>query len=331
MLDIYLLLKRNHSAAAVTKKQQAKAFALAMTVTVTAEALRFPFSSIHSMNLLHHHRYVCFQFRKRNNHSYRPNGSNSVLLTNEKAEWRLRMRCKAEYDGDREMARDRIITFGKYKGKMLGSLPSRYLKWVSNNLRAGHFLEWAKLADQVLQDPIYRDRMEWELALNVLNGDTHSHSLSSSSSAVSELLDISDRFGWDNQDKIGWSKVDFDLLGTSKGGRIPRGLAPLNNHTHPHPHPHPHPSASITLHKSPTRRMQRRERQKNTRLKAQAQAHAVHHCQQPINKKNVDYEDDGGGEMVRKKQHSNQNVIANPFPGRQALVAHYYRARTHQK
>ncbi|MED6159430.1 hypothetical protein PIB30_042281 [Stylosanthes scabra] len=293
-----------------------------MIVTVRAEALRFPFSSIHSMNLLHHRVYVCFQFRKRNNQSHSPNGSNSVLLlTNEKAGWRLRMRCKSKYDGDREMARDRIITFGKYKGKMLGSLPSRYLKWVSNNLRAGHFLEWAKLADQVLQDPIYRDRLEWEFAISVLNGDTHSHTLSSSSSAVSELLDISDRFGWDNQDKLGWSKVDFDLLGTSKGGRIPRRFAPLNDHTHP--------SASITLHKSTTRRMQRRERQMNTRLRAQA--HAVHHRQQPINKKNVDYEDDGGGEMARQKQHSNQNVIANPFPGRQALVEHYHRARTHQK
>ncbi|XP_016174099.1 uncharacterized protein LOC107616657 [Arachis ipaensis] len=272
------------------------------------------------MNLLHHHRYVCFQFRKRDSHGRSPNGSNSVLLTNEKAELRLRMRCKLECDEDKEVAaRDRIITFGKYKGKMMGSVPSRYLKWVSNNLRAGYFLEWAELADQVLQDPIYRDRMEWELALSVLNGDTHSHTLSSSSSAVSELLDISDRFGWDNQDKLGWSKVDFDLLGTTKGGRIPRRLAPLNNQSHP--------SASITLAKSTTRRMQRRERQRNTSLRTQE----VYHHQQPKNMKNVDYVDNGGGEMVRKNQHPNQNVIANPFPGRQALLAHYHRALKHHK
>ncbi|KAI9125342.1 hypothetical protein K1719_003958 [Acacia pycnantha] len=28
-----------------------------------------------------------------------------------------------------------------------------------------------KLADQVLQDPIYKDRIEWEFAENVLNGN----------------------------------------------------------------------------------------------------------------------------------------------------------------
>lgn len=40
--------------------------------------------------------------------------------------------------------------------------------------------------------------------------------------AVSDLLEISERFGWDNEDKDGWKRVDFALLGTSKGGRIPR-------------------------------------------------------------------------------------------------------------
>ncbi|XP_050379842.1 mitogen-activated protein kinase kinase kinase 5-like [Argentina anserina] len=44
----------------------------------------------------------------------------------------------------------------------------------------------------------------------------------SNAGGVSELLGISDRFGWDNDDKVGWSKVNFELLGTSKGGRIPR-------------------------------------------------------------------------------------------------------------
>ncbi|KAL2232554.1 UNVERIFIED_CONTAM: hypothetical protein Sindi_1435400 [Sesamum indicum] len=53
-------------------------------------------------------------------------------------------------------ARDRVIDLGKYKGKMLGSLP------------------------------------------------------------------LSERFGWDNEDKEGWRKNEFGLLGTSKGGRIPR-------------------------------------------------------------------------------------------------------------
>ncbi|KAI9119590.1 hypothetical protein K1719_009466 [Acacia pycnantha] len=41
-------------------------------------------------------------------------------------------------------------------------------------------------------------------------------------SVVSELLEISERFGWDNDDKAGWGKINYELLGTSHGGRIPR-------------------------------------------------------------------------------------------------------------
>lgn len=99
---------------------------------------------------------------------------------------------------------------------MLGSLPSTYLRWVSKNLRARDFEDWAKLADQVLDDAVYRDRIEWESAENALSGNR------SNAGGVSELLGISERFGWDNDDKVGWSKVNFELLGTSKGGRIPR-------------------------------------------------------------------------------------------------------------
>lgn len=121
-------------------------------------------------------------------------------------------------------ARDRVIDFGKFKGRMLGSLPSAYLKWVSSNLRAGDTEEWARLADRVLSDPVYRDRLEWEAAEKILSGSNAATS-SSRGSAVSELLEISQRFGWDNEDKSGWSKVDFGLLGTSKGGRIPRAEA----------------------------------------------------------------------------------------------------------
>lgn len=99
---------------------------------------------------------------------------------------------------------------------MMGSLPSTYLRWVSKNLRARDFEDWAKLADQVLDDAVYRDRIEWESAENTLSGNR------SNAGGVSELLGISERFGWDNDDKVGWSKVNFELLGTSKGGRIPR-------------------------------------------------------------------------------------------------------------
>ncbi|KAL5823671.1 hypothetical protein ACOSQ4_021571 [Xanthoceras sorbifolium] len=120
------------------------------------------------------------------------------------------------------LARDRVIDFGRHKGKPLGSLPSTYLKWISQNLRAGDFHDWAKLADQVLHDPVYKDRIEWELAENLLTGNINSSSLGESESAVSRLVEVSERFGWDNEDKEGWSKVDFQLLGTSNGGRIPR-------------------------------------------------------------------------------------------------------------
>uniref|UniRef100_A0A803PZN8 Uncharacterized protein n=1 Tax=Cannabis sativa TaxID=3483 RepID=A0A803PZN8_CANSA len=117
-------------------------------------------------------------------------------------------------------ARDRPIDFGKHKGKLLGTLPSNYLKWVSKNLRARDFEHWANLADQVLQDPLYQDRIQWEFAQNILEGNNRSSSISK---PVSELLlEMSERFGWDNEDKVGWSRVDFELLGTSKGGRIPR-------------------------------------------------------------------------------------------------------------
>lgn len=103
---------------------------------------------------------------------------------------------------------------------MLGTLPSKYLTWVSHNLRAGDFLGWADLAGEVLRDPYYKDRLEWELAEKVLHGDEMS--AARTPGAVSDLLEISERFGWDNEDKDGWKRVVFALLGTSKGGRIPR-------------------------------------------------------------------------------------------------------------
>lgn len=108
---------------------------------------------------------------------------------------------------------------------MLGSLPSSYLKWVSKNLRAGDTEYWAKLADEVLDDDVYKDRIEWEFAEKVLHGSDESIKEKKNRgdvSSVSMLLEISERFGWDNDDKIGWSKVNFELLGTSRGGRIPR-------------------------------------------------------------------------------------------------------------
>ncbi|VVB00759.1 unnamed protein product [Arabis nemorensis] len=53
---------------------------------------------------------------------------------------------------------------------MLGTLPSSYLKWVSKNLRAGDSEYWAKLADEVLNDDVYKDKIEWEFAEKILHG-----------------------------------------------------------------------------------------------------------------------------------------------------------------
>ena len=122
-------------------------------------------------------------------------------------------------------ARDRVIDFGKYKGRLLGTLPSSYLRWISRNLRAGDTLEWAHLADQVLVDDFYKDRLEWESAHRLLTGDNgadfHRRPVNSSPPSAA-LDDLTRHFGWDNEDRDGWRRVDFELLGTSGGGRIPR-------------------------------------------------------------------------------------------------------------
>nr|CAD1836090.1 unnamed protein product [Ananas comosus var. bracteatus] len=49
--------------------------------------------------------------------------------------------------------------------------PSSYLRWVASTLRARDSEPWARLADQVLADPVYRDRLEWEHAARLLSGD----------------------------------------------------------------------------------------------------------------------------------------------------------------
>ncbi len=97
------------------------------------------------------------------------------------------------------------MDFRKHKGKMF---PSTYLKWVSNNLRARDFEDWAKLVDQVLQDPIYKDQIEWEFAENLLNGNNNV----SSRNGFRSLLEINERFAWDNKDKVARSKISFELF-----------------------------------------------------------------------------------------------------------------------
>ncbi|KAL5769474.1 hypothetical protein ACOSP7_013628 [Xanthoceras sorbifolium] len=57
------------------------------------------------------------------------------------------------------------------------------------------------------------------LTENLLTGNIDTTSLGESESAVSRVVELSERFGWDNVDKVRWSKVDFQLLGTSNGTR----------------------------------------------------------------------------------------------------------------
>ncbi|PWA48486.1 hypothetical protein CTI12_AA490370 [Artemisia annua] len=120
-------------------------------------------------------------------------------------------------------ARDIVIDFGKHKGKMLGMLPSDYLKWMSTNPlmnTKGDFDKWGKLAKDVLEDEVYADRIQWELAEKLLTGDQPSSGSSSGYGVAQQLEEIGKKFGWDYNDKSGaWSKLDFRLLGTSKGAR----------------------------------------------------------------------------------------------------------------
>ncbi|XP_030551218.1 uncharacterized protein LOC115755815 [Rhodamnia argentea] len=198
-------------------------------------------------------------------------------------------------------ARDRVIDFGRHKGKMLGTLPSSYLRWVCNNLRARDTEEWAQLAEQVLQDPVYRDRMEWESAERVLNGGGAG---GGPGSAVPELLEISERFGWDNEDKAAWGRVDFKLLGTSKGGRIPRksddgkekGKGKGKEEY----------SESESPSQGEERRRERRHRLRSKRESGEGQNRTTHGG----SRREVR---NGGAEAVPEP-------IYNPFPGRESLL-----------
>lgn len=121
-------------------------------------------------------------------------------------------------------ARDRVIDFGKYKGQMLGTLPPSYLRWVVAELDYGDTAAWASLAREVLDDPVYVDRVEWEHAHRFLRGDSKFDYVydDAGDDGDGPLQEMAERFGWDLSDEDGWGRLDFRLLGTSYGGRIPR-------------------------------------------------------------------------------------------------------------
>ncbi|PKI34384.1 hypothetical protein CRG98_045224 [Punica granatum] len=260
-------------------------------------------------------------------------------------------------------ARDRVMDFGKYKGQMLGTLPSTYLRWISKNLRARDFEEWSRLADEVLEDSVYKDKIEWEFAEGLLNGNRAT--TSKTESAVSELLEISERFGWDNNDKVGWSRVNFELLGTSKGGRIPRRIHSSNGKEG-----RDLMSASgetsrgdglgitggggsgggLVLSEEEKRRRERRERLKSKRSERhkygfKSGANVVDEVMKKLGRNtdananaNANANADGGrgeGEEEASWSGSNKNMVEleevyNPFPGRKGLLKKV-RSLKHQK
>ncbi|CAL4912485.1 unnamed protein product [Urochloa decumbens] len=119
-------------------------------------------------------------------------------------------------------ARDRVIEFGKYRGQMLGTLPPSYLRWVAEELDYGDTAAWATLARDVLGDPVYADRVEWEHAHRFLRGDADYDYDDGDGGGEGPLQEMAERFGWDLADEEGWGRLDLRLIGTSYGGRIPR-------------------------------------------------------------------------------------------------------------
>lgn len=107
---------------------------------------------------------------------------------------------------------------------MLGTLPPTYLRWVVAELDYGDTAPWARLAREVLDDPVYVDRAEWEHAHRFLRGDAKYDYVYDDAQDGSDgpLQEMAERFGWDLSDEDGWARLDYRLIGTSFGGRIPR-------------------------------------------------------------------------------------------------------------
>lgn len=111
---------------------------------------------------------------------------------------------------------------------MLGTLPPSYLKWLSKPDISDPDIYfsvsmWSDLAKQVLQDPVYQDRIEWEPAWKIFTGEGRGNFYESKSFDWKKAYnDIGDKYGWDMDDTEGWSKVNRQLIGTSFTARIPR-------------------------------------------------------------------------------------------------------------
>lgn len=203
----------------------------------------------------------------------------------------------------------------------MGTLPSTYLKWVSKNLRARDFEDWAKMADQVLEDPVYKDRLEWEFADKLLNGDVSRRSSDvEKPSAVQELLEISERFGWDNEDKLGWSKIDFQLLGTSNGGRIPRVRVSVDEREGMRLKMKREKKLGQSMGKEEDRE-RREERRERLKMKREV---VVGKEMEKKDKFGIRRIDRGNEVRIRFERNDEEDrtvgILHNPFPGREALL-----------
>ncbi|KAL2479777.1 hypothetical protein Adt_32743 [Abeliophyllum distichum] len=70
------------------------------------------------------------------------------------------------------------------------------------------------------------------MSRKILNGNVLDISLllaNMNQNAVFKLLEFSELFGWDNEDKASWVKIDFGLLASSKCGRIPKMGGQIRN------------------------------------------------------------------------------------------------------
>ncbi|MCO5566488.1 hypothetical protein L7F22_020165 [Adiantum nelumboides] len=116
--------------------------------------------------------------------------------------------------------RDVVIDFGKYKGCKMGTLPSRYLQWLIREAHTPSLTVWGDYAKQVLEDPYYKDRLEWQKIekLSTRGEMRKDGPLTASVGVKGSMIAL----GWDLSDHNAWSKVNFSLLGTTIGGRIPR-------------------------------------------------------------------------------------------------------------
>lgn len=139
------------------------------------------------------------------------------------------VKASFNFDLDTTLPRDRILDFGAHKGKRLGAIPPRYLKWIVKEGKKPDFDKvevfnkdgdlvdnpldyWALAAEKVLSDPLYRDRIEWE--------EVWGESKMEEAHLWREKEKI---FGWvERDDREAWRGVDYRLLGTSFTKPIPR-------------------------------------------------------------------------------------------------------------